>query len=123
MFAMIDPPVYEAPIEIDFRAWLRTRNTPEAHIPPIAVTITVYRTEWMGENDPDGKRPFEVDTLTVYEYGNAQFVNTSQFADFLQELCPIEKVGRNKDVNNWYNWLNFAKHEAIAWRREKTKAA
>jgi hypothetical protein len=112
MFTMIDPPVYEAPIEIDFNTWLRTRNTPAAHIPPVSVKITVCRTEWMGENDRDGKRPYEV---------TAQFVNTVMFADFLQELCPIAKVGVRGDVNNWYNLLNFATHEAIDWRREKAK--
>lgn len=121
MFQLIDPPVYEQPIAIDFNAWLKTRNTPDAQVPPIPVRITIVRTEWMGEGDPDGKRPYEVDAMTVYEYGTAQFANTTMFADFLQELCPIAKVGAMKDVNHWYNLLNFAKAEAIDWRRAKAR--
>lgn len=121
MFNLIDPPVYEQPIEIDFVAWLKTRNHPAADMPKYGFRIVVMETEWEGVGDRDGKLPYEVDTMTVYRYGNRTFCHTMDAATFLQETHPIALVGVRNDVNNWYNLLNFAKQEAIDWRRAKAK--
>lgn len=113
MFRLIETEFCESPIAIDFNAWLAQRGKP---CPPVRSTIRIIETEWEGERDPDGKRPYEVDTMTVYTYGTAQFVNQTQFADFLQSLCPLPGDGVRGDVNAWYNLISFAKQEAMAYR-------
>ncbi len=119
MFKLMDPPVYELPIEIDFNEWLASKG--HKTVDTIRIRITIVRTEWMGEGDPDGKRPYEVATMTVYEYGTSQFITTTAFAEFLQRSHPIAMVGVRGDVNNWYHLLNFAAHDAIDFRAAEAK--
>lgn len=125
MFALIDPPVYEQPIRIDFSRWLREKRP--AYVQGVEpslfahAVIRILETEWAGDEPGERYASYEIDRLAVYSHGERHFATTSEFAAHMQAVCPLPYMGVNSDVNAWYNIANFAKQEAISWRAAQRK--
>lgn len=126
MFELMDPPVYEQPIRIDFSRWLREKRPAYVMgVDPATFAhcrVLIIETEWAGDKPGERYTSYEIDTMAVYTHGELHFASASAFAAHMQEVAPLPYHGVNSDVNAWYNIVNFAKQEAISWRSAQRKS-
>lgn len=117
MFTLIDPPIYEQPIEIDFNEWLRQRG--EAIVPTLDVRVTIIATEWVEEDD---KPKWQVPSRYVFNIGKDQaFGKRAEAASYLQGTWFLPHTGKDRDQNAWDALLAWAMFEAIDWRTKETR--